>query len=54
VAVRWPDGSYTGSVRVSAKASAPIPVEPEPEEIKAALKIESPDDKQKEASHGSR
>lgn len=49
--VRWPDGSYTGSVRV--EDTAPIPVEPEPEEIKAALIIESPDDK-KEASDGTR
>jgi hypothetical protein len=30
VAVRWPDGSVTGSVRVGKRA--PAPVEPEPEE----------------------
>jgi hypothetical protein len=52
VAVRWPDGSFTGSVRVDDTAPAPV-IEPEPEEIKAALKIESPDNK-KEASYGSR
>jgi hypothetical protein len=30
VAVRWPDGSFTGSVRVPA-APAPVEEEPEPE-----------------------
>jgi hypothetical protein len=32
VAVRWPDGSFTGSVRVDDTAPAPV-IEPEPEEI---------------------
>lgn len=49
MAVRWPDGSLTGSVRV--KKTAPAPVEPEPEDT--TTEPEKASDK-KEASDGSR
>jgi len=36
MAVRWSDGSFTGSVRV--ETPAPVPVEPEPETTEPAEK----------------